>query len=68
MKNVRDLVDKLLVRCGDWDSQTELEDLPHQEQDVEAIQVMVVQDIKALISHDLLVIIHLDLDTSLLQC
>ena len=34
-----DLVDKLLVRCGDWESQAELEDLPHQEQDVEAIQI-----------------------------
>ena len=59
MKNVRDLVDKLLVRCGDWDSQTELENLPHQEQDVEAIQVMGVQDSIALISHHILVIIIL---------
>ena len=53
-----DLVDKLLVRCGDWDSQTELENLPHQEQDVEAIQVMGVQDSIAL-SHHILVIIIL---------
>jgi hypothetical protein len=68
MQNFRDLVDKLLVRCGDWDSQTELEDLPHQEQDVEAIQVMGLHDSIALISHHLLLIIHLDLDTSPLQC
>ena len=54
-----DLVDKLIVRCGDWDSQTELENLPHQEQDVEAIQVMGVQDSIALISHHILVIIIL---------
>ena len=59
MKIFRDLVDKLLVRCGDWDSQTELENLPHQEQDVEAIQVMGVQDSIALISHHILVIIIL---------
>ena len=68
MQNLRDLVDKLLVRCGDWDSQTELEDLPHQEKDVEAIQVIGLHDLLALISHHLLAIIHLDLDTSLLQC
>ena len=36
---LRNLQDKLIVRCGDWDSQSELEDLPFQERDVEVIRV-----------------------------
>ena len=39
MDNDEDLMDKLSVRCGEWDTQSEDESLPYQERKVNRIQV-----------------------------
>eukprot|EP00092_Neocalanus_flemingeri_P013919 GFUD01015015.1.p1 GENE.GFUD01015015.1~~GFUD01015015.1.p1 ORF type:complete len:449 (-),score=99.83 GFUD01015015.1:99-1445(-) len=38
VNNTEYLRDKLIVRCGEWDSQSEQEDLPFQEQEVDRIE------------------------------